>query len=215
MPMNQPFIDAFMAGRSALKSRLVDLYDTHADGGGCDSQIRYADVVRATFEAIRDNLPEVGPRPRPERIWELYAPDGYLSAFGGEPVTVDPRELSGTLVYVIPEEGHDPSRLWYVRVEYGSCSACDTLRSLLGCEGREGAVDGMLTLCLHVVQQTREMEGLVAVDRPEVEARFKAWADANPIDLSGLRSASGELQTTALSELVPEEASHLPGSETA
>lgn len=206
MPMYQPFVDAFMTGRPALRARLADLYDARGDGEG----IRYADVVRATFEAVRDNLPENGPRPRPDRIWELCAPDGFLGAFGGDPVTVDPRDLSGTLVYVIPEEGHDPGRFWYVRVEYGSCSACDTLRSLLECEGRERAVDGMLTLCLHVVQQTREMEGLVAVDRSEVTARFNTWANSHPISLSRHRPGSGDLQTVPLPELATKDESAGP-----
>lgn len=183
MPMYQPFVDAFMAGRPALKSRLLDLYDTRVGDLSFESHIGYADLVRATFETVRDNLPEGEPRPNPHRVWELCPPDGDLGTYGGEPVVVDPRQLAGTLLYVIPEEGHYPMRLWYVHVEYGSCSACDTLKSLVECEGREGAIAGMLTLCLHVVQQTRPVEGLVAVDRSEVTARFDAWADAHPISL--------------------------------
>lgn len=188
MPMCQSFVDAFMAGRPALRRRLEELYGTNGDDLDTFSRIDYADLIRATFQTVRENLPAGEPRPNPDRIWELCPPDGWLGRYDGEDFVMDPRDLSGTLLYVVPEEGHEPVNLWYVRVEYGSCSACDTIRSLVECEPRERAIEGLETLCLHVVQQTRPIRSLVPVDREEVDDRFRAWAKANPITFAGFSS---------------------------
>ena len=45
--------------------------------------------------------------------------------------TIDDGGYQGTLVYVIGEEGYQPSVYWYVFVDYGSCSGCDTLQRIL------------------------------------------------------------------------------------
>ena len=41
---------------------------------------------------------------------------------------IDDGDYQGCLVYVIAEKGYQPSSYWYLKVEYGSCSHCDTLQ---------------------------------------------------------------------------------------
>lgn len=43
---------------------------------------------------------------------------------------IDNGDYQGTLLYVIPEKGYQPSDYYYVKVGYGSCSGCDTLQSM-------------------------------------------------------------------------------------
>lgn len=115
----------------------------------------YIHIVRAAINAITDT-DEGGwnPTPDPVRINEI-----------------DDGNYQGTLVYVIGETGYQPSRYWYVRVSYGSCSGCDTLARINGwgywgdddaprqSEEKAARVAGYMTLALHIIQGLREMEG--------------------------------------------------------
>ena len=69
----------------------------------------YLDVVKVVVKAISDEHdgPDIN------RIHEI-----------------DDGEYQGTLVYVIAEQGYQPSRYWVTTVSYGSCSGCDTLQSI-------------------------------------------------------------------------------------
>lgn len=74
---------------------------------------------------------------------------------------IDDGDYQGTLVFVIAEKGYQPSRYWYVMVDYGSCSGCDTLESIRRYgdappTGRQ--VDDYMTLALHVVQGIKSMQ---------------------------------------------------------
>lgn len=47
---------------------------------------------------------------------------------------IDDGDYQGTLIFVIGAGGYQPSRYWYVKVGYGSCSGCDTLQAIRGYE---------------------------------------------------------------------------------
>jgi hypothetical protein len=102
----------------------------------------YIDVVRAVIEAISDDEYD---SPDPQRIHQI-----------------DDGDYQGTLVFVIAAKGYQPSRYWYCRVGYGSCSGCDTLQAIAGYSGEpptDDQVKQYMTLALHVVQGLREMGG--------------------------------------------------------
>lgn len=69
---------------------------------------------------------------------------------------IDDGEYQGSLVFVIAKQGYQPSEYWYVTVDYGSCSGCDTLCFLLD-EPKEEAVKGFMSLALHIVQKLKKM----------------------------------------------------------
>ena len=74
---------------------------------------------------------------------------------------VDNGDYQGTLVYVIPEIGYQPSDYWYVRVYYGSCSGCDTLQAIRDYgydKPTEKQVNEYMTLALHIVQRMKKMD---------------------------------------------------------
>lgn len=131
--MIQQFVDAWMKNRDLIQSWLEPIC---LDCG-------YSDIVKATVRAIA--LEATGgygdPKPDFENIHEIN--DG---------------DYQGTLVYVIPEVGYQPSEYWYVRVWYGSCCGCDTLQGeQMG--SKEDCINGVMTLSLHIVQQMRKMGG--------------------------------------------------------
>lgn len=73
---------------------------------------------------------------------------------------IDDGEYQGTLLFVIPADGYQPYDYWYVKVNYGSCSGCDTLMAIL--EGDYGdtideKVDSLFTLALHIVQGLKKI----------------------------------------------------------
>ena len=102
----------------------------------------YKEVVRSVVEMLADASDDYD-RPDPERIHEI-----------------DDGNYQGTLVYVIGSSGYQPSRYWYVKVSYGSCSGCDTLEGIRSYRDEspdEGQVREYMTLALHIVQGLREM----------------------------------------------------------
>lgn len=104
----------------------------------------YKEVVRAVVEMLAAASHDYD-RPDPERIHEI-----------------DDGDYQGTLVYVVGASGYQPSRYWYVRVGYGSCSGCDTLQAISEYSSEppnDSQVSQYMTLALHVVQGLREMGG--------------------------------------------------------
>jgi hypothetical protein len=76
---------------------------------------------------------------------------------------IDDGDYQGTLLYVIGGAGYQPSSYWYVKVDYGSCSGCDTLESIKsdgnwGDKPNKQQVADYMTLALHIVQGLKELE---------------------------------------------------------
>jgi hypothetical protein len=97
-----------------------------------NAPIYYKDLVRDVISL----MPEMDP----ERVHEIN--DG---------------EYQGWLVYVIGAKGYQPSTYWCIKINYGSCSACDTLDAVNAESDAEKRTDKLMTLGLHVVQGLRLM----------------------------------------------------------
>ena len=69
-------------------------------------------------------------------------------------------EYQGAKVYIIGSKGYSPDDYWYVRVEYGSCSGCDTLEAIKDYdeEPTKEKVNDCMTLALHILQSIKEVE---------------------------------------------------------
>lgn len=62
---------------------------------------------------------------------------------------------------IIASKAYQPSKYWYVCINYGSCSGCDTyenIRSYSNDPPTEDQVKSYWTLALHIVQQMKEMD---------------------------------------------------------
>ena len=73
---------------------------------------------------------------------------------------IDDGDYKGTLVFVIAATGHEPNDYWYVKISYGSCSTCDTLKDIRGYSNgnpTNAQVKDYMMLALHVVQGLKKM----------------------------------------------------------
>lgn len=137
--MEQELVTRFDAKREEIRDNLRKLLiDRRIDN--CWYDISYIDIVKVVIEAVHDGYGT----PDPEHIHEI-----------------DDGEYQGTLLFVIPADVYQPWNYWYVKVDYGSCSGCDTLMAIL--EGDYGdtadeKADKLFTLALHIVQGLKRMD---------------------------------------------------------
>lgn len=124
------FVQRWEAGKEQMRATFAA---KHPDS--------YKDIVTGVLTILRGDE-EYG-RPDPEKL-----------------VEIDHGSYQGTLVYVVPEGGYQPSDYWYVQVGYGSCSGCDTLEAIRRYEdGAPSAeqVNDYMQLALHIVQGLKKM----------------------------------------------------------
>lgn len=137
--MNKKFVEAFEAGKGALREQFAAKHPAN-----------YAELVGAVIRVLTQNLEDYARRPDPERI-----------------VEIDHGDYQGVLLYVIGETEYQPSLYWYVFVDYGSCSGCDTLEAIreYGDDPpTKEQVDDYMTLALHVVQRLKPLTPLDDAD---------------------------------------------------
>ena len=125
----------------------------------------FVDAFMASKQQLRDKFSEKNP----EYIDIVRAVISVMPGGYGQPDAeivheIDDGDYQGTLVYVIGAKGYQPYDYWYVRVCYGSCSGCDTLKSIMsdgdyGEHPNSNQVDQYMTLALHVVQGLKKMGG--------------------------------------------------------
>jgi len=109
------------------------------EGGHPDS---YDDIVK-NLVAVVLNDDDSYRQPDPNRIHKI-----------------DDGNYQGTLLFVIGATGYQPSDYWYVKVGYGSCSGCDTLKGIKNYTDRtptKEQVDEYMTLALHIIQGLKLM----------------------------------------------------------
>lgn len=142
--MIQTFVDRYTAIRDELRAEFEEQ---------CPAS--YRALVKQVIEKITADEYEYY-APDPERIHEI-----------------DDGDYQGTLLYLIAEKGYQPNTYYAVKISYGSCSACDTLKSIQldynpwwsdkegpqdeAIEERKQAVDDLMTLSLHIVQRIKEV----------------------------------------------------------
>lgn len=129
--MIQDFVTRFMAPEAQAQLR-AQFASTHPED--------YAAIVKAVVEIVGGDEYDA---PDPTRIH-----------------TINDGDYQGTLVFVIAAKGYQPSRYWYVKVGYGSCSGCDTLAAIRNYGDdppTDSQIGGYMTLALHVMQGMKEM----------------------------------------------------------
>lgn len=128
--MIKKFVDIYMNHKEELR----EFFIKHPDN--------YKEIVVAVVKLLSQYDDDYG-SPSPELVHEI-----------------DDGDYQGTLVYVIGAEGYQPSDYWVVKVEYGSCSGCDTLEAIRGYSDEapdEQQVNDYMTLCLHIIQNMKEI----------------------------------------------------------
>jgi hypothetical protein len=122
------------------------------------------------FNKYREELKAVFALGHPQNYREIVknvitiiAKDGeYGNTLDPERIhVIDDGEYQGTLLFVIAANGYQPGDYWYVKVNYGSCSGCDTLQGIRDYSGdmpTEEDVEKYVTLALHIVQGLKSMQ---------------------------------------------------------
>lgn len=133
--MIKEFVDRFMEKKNEISSVLKEKHPGE-----------YKDLVKIVVQALHD----------PEEYYGSIDPNRIHQ--------IDDGDYQGTLVFVIAECGYQPDNYWYVRINYGSCSACDTLMSIRDSSEDEDEapteeqVKDYMTLALHIVQGLKKMD---------------------------------------------------------
>lgn len=85
---------------------------------------------------------------------EIVARDGTFRHYTPDPTRIhkiDDGDWQGTLLFVVAADGYQPDTYWFTKVDYGSCSGCDTLDAARG-HGGEGDWEPMYLVALHMLQ---------------------------------------------------------------
>ena len=70
---------------------------------------------------------------------------------------IDDGDYQGTLVFVVASKGYQPSDYWATRVDYGSCSGCDTFQSYSDYDNPEKSAPKMVTMALHMIESMKKI----------------------------------------------------------
>lgn len=133
--MIQEFVAIFDANRKALRE---DFRENRPSS--------YLDVVKRVISLLAAENADYW-TPDPERI-----------------TVIDHGDYQGTQVFVIGAKGSWPHVYWYVRMNYGSCSHCDTFQSIMADwpwddeEVPDKCLDGLMTMALHIIQRIKQMD---------------------------------------------------------
>jgi hypothetical protein len=102
-------------------------------------------------------------------VWKYVRPGLYPDGITEVPLVAALRdgEHSGTLAAILLSKPYT-TQFYYVALEYGSCSGCDTLEEALHVNDREKRLDALMTLALHIVQRIRKLP---------------SWGEENPEDV--------------------------------
>lgn len=128
--MIKEFVDRFMEKKLELQAVFAAKHPED-----------YKDVVKAVVSVLNNS-------------------EDYVSIDPNRIHEIDDGHYQGMLVYVIGATGYQPSEYWYVKVDYGSCSGCDTLleiRRYSDEKPTEKQVQDYMALALHVVQGIKRM----------------------------------------------------------
>lgn len=92
-----------------------------------------------------------------ERLVEVVLEDEESSPDHKRIQQIDHGHYQGTLVYIIAENGYQPSNYWSVKISYGSCSGCDTFERIIGGNDKKAMAKDFWNLSLHILQNIKEI----------------------------------------------------------
>jgi hypothetical protein len=128
--MIQKFVDCFMSKQAEMEAELIAVPP--------DS---YQDLVKKLISNLVDET-AYSMNPDKDRIH-----------------VVDDGDYQGTKVFIIAATGYQPSTYWAIKVNYGSCSSCDTFEGirLYDATCTPAQARDYWTLMLHMVQEMKEI----------------------------------------------------------
>lgn len=131
-------VDLWDKNKDVLKQELKGLYNV--------GQLDYKTLVKMTFEKIYNVENNIDEYP-------------YMTLDCESVTEIDNGDYQGTLLYLIPFDRYQPSEFEYLMtyVDYGSCSGCDTLLSIIDwgdARPTDTQVNELLALCKDILTNT-------------------------------------------------------------
>lgn len=98
------------------------------------------------------------------KVVENITSDDYEDIDPSRIHEIDDGDYQGTLLYIIGANNYQPDKYWFVKVDYGSCSGCDTLAAIRDSwdynkSPTEQQVEDYMILALHIVQGIKLLGG--------------------------------------------------------
>ena len=121
------FIDRFQE----IKPKLLEQFSQ-------EEPCSYEDIFRQTLKLMFD-----------EKSYEL--PDFERIH------TIDDGDYQGTFVFIVASCSYQPSTYWATRVDYGSCSGCDTFQAYSDSGNPEKSAPEMVTMALHMIEEMKQI----------------------------------------------------------
>jgi len=144
--MLKEFVDLYMNNKRSLRKMYKE-----------DPPSSYSELVKILFKFFNNEMEDEYER---TGNWKRIPDYNNIT----EIVT---GRYQGIILFVIPEYDSYCDRFWAVKCYYGSCSACDTMQRLSDMnyyyEDEEEltvsqeALDGYMTLAMHLVQNMKEI----------------------------------------------------------
>lgn len=131
--MIKKFTDLFIENKEKLKEKYK-----------IEGPSEYSELVKDVVTIISDALGDEYQKISPTRIHEI-----------------DDGDYQGTKIYVISASGYQPSKYWWVMVNYGSCGGCDSLQHINDYKYDDHPTDEQLRqyleMALHIAQEIKEL----------------------------------------------------------
>ena len=124
--------------------------------------MEFANLIVEKRQEIIDNLHSIGNYLTYQDLLEFglrVINTPYETPDPGRVHVINDGDYQGTLVFIIAEQGYQPSGYYYTSVYYGSCSYCDTLQGVLENKDKVTRNKELYTLILHMFQNMHKMEG--------------------------------------------------------
>jgi hypothetical protein len=128
--MIQNFIDSFMKNKYQLETK-------------------YSEKHPSSYEEIFQDVIRI-----------IYNDEGYDNPDIDRITTIDHGEYQGTRLFIVGATGYQPSKYWSCKVDYGSCSGCDTYENIRSYDDdppSKQQIEDYITLALHMVQNIKEV----------------------------------------------------------
>lgn len=70
---------------------------------------------------------------------------------------IDDGDYQGTYIFVVAAGSYQPSTYWATRVDYGSCSGCDTFQIYSDYNNPQNSAPEMVTMVLHMIEEMKQI----------------------------------------------------------
>ena len=118
---------------------------------------RYQEIKKDLLEQFSEKEPDSYEDIFVQTIKMMFDNNDYDVPDYERITVIDHGDYQGTQLFIVGASGYQPSKYWATRVDYGSCSGCDTYQAYSdSCNPKESAPH-MVTMALHMIESLKEI----------------------------------------------------------